>query len=80
MSRSNNNGSHTTHRPSPMKTLLPGFPQFRSYKMSSASSNTRSTIGVNGFGRIGRLVSRIVLTEQKESVAIGLINDPFMYV
>ena len=44
----------------------------------SSSSNTRSTIGVNGFGRIGRLVSRIVLTEQKESVAIGLINDPFM--
>ena len=35
-------------------------------------------MGVNGAGRIGRLVIRAALTEQHNQVTIALINDPFM--
>ena len=33
-------------------------------------------IGINGFGRIGRLVFRAALTH--EGVEVAAINDPFM--
>ena len=33
-------------------------------------------IGINGFGRIGRLVFRAALTH--EDVEVAAINDPFM--
>ena len=46
--------------------------------MSFSPSSNQSIIGINGFGRIGRLISRVVLTEQADAVQIGLINEPFM--
>lgn len=36
----------------------------------------KTTIGINGFGRIGRLVLRIAL--QREDVEVVAINDPFL--
>ena len=33
-------------------------------------------VGINGFGRIGRLVMRASL--EKKEVAVVLINDPFI--
>ena len=37
------------------------------------------TLGVNGFGRIGRLVVRAIFENNKNAV-VGAINDPFMDV
>jgi glyceraldehyde 3-phosphate dehydrogenase len=37
------------------------------------------TLGVNGFGRIGRLVVRSIFENNKKAV-VGAINDPFMDV
>jgi glyceraldehyde 3-phosphate dehydrogenase len=39
---------------------------------------TEARIGINGFGRIGRLVARAAL--MKENISIVAINDPFMTV
>ena len=39
---------------------------------------SKVNVGVNGAGRIGRLVIRAALVEQHNQVTIGLINDPFM--
>ena len=39
---------------------------------------TNVRIGVNGAGRIGRLVIRAALVEQQNQVTVALINDPFM--
>jgi glyceraldehyde-3-phosphate dehydrogenase/erythrose-4-phosphate dehydrogenase len=33
-------------------------------------------IGINGFGRIGRLVARVVL--QRDDVELVAVNDPFI--
>jgi glyceraldehyde 3-phosphate dehydrogenase len=35
-------------------------------------------MGINGFGRIGRLVFRSAFTEQASRAKIMAINDPFM--
>jgi glyceraldehyde 3-phosphate dehydrogenase len=37
------------------------------------------SLGVNGFGRIGRLVVRSIFENNKKAV-VGAINDPFMDV
>jgi glyceraldehyde 3-phosphate dehydrogenase len=37
------------------------------------------TLGINGFGRIGRLVLRSAI-ENNKPVTIGAVNDPFMNV
>jgi len=39
-------------------------------------SNVR--IGINGFGRIGRLVFRSSFTENANKARVMAINDPFM--
>ena len=36
----------------------------------------KRTIGINGFGRIGRLALR--LAEQREDLEVVAINDPFI--
>lgn len=45
----------------------------------STPSSAPVLVGINGFGRIGRLVLRRALS-QPSAVTIALINDPFMYV
>jgi len=35
-------------------------------------------IGINGFGRIGRLVFRSCFTENAQKAKVLAINDPFM--
>ncbi|XP_070389886.1 glyceraldehyde-3-phosphate dehydrogenase 2-like isoform X2 [Dermacentor albipictus] len=50
------------------------FSQFRD---SGTSSNMSAKIGINGFGRIGRLVLRAALAKGVEVVAV---NDPFIDV
>ena len=35
-------------------------------------------IGINGFGRIGRLVFRATL--EREDVDVVAVNDPFIYI
>eukprot|EP01107_Rhizomastix_libera_P016602 TRINITY_DN6_c0_g1_i2.p1 TRINITY_DN6_c0_g1~~TRINITY_DN6_c0_g1_i2.p1 ORF type:complete len:773 (+),score=220.55 TRINITY_DN6_c0_g1_i2:2-2320(+) len=45
--------------------------------MACVSSETRVKVGINGFGRIGRLVMR-VLCSRKMPVDLVMINDPFM--
>jgi glyceraldehyde 3-phosphate dehydrogenase len=37
-------------------------------------------IGVNGFGRIGRLVTRSAFSQNASKAQITAINDPFMSV
>ncbi|CDY29987.1 BnaC01g40210D [Brassica napus] len=39
-------------------------------------SNGKIKIGINGFGRIGRLVARVVL--QRDDVELVAVNDPFI--
>jgi len=41
-------------------------------------SNVR--IGINGFGRIGRLVFRSSFTENANKARVMAINDPFMNI
>ncbi|XP_050041662.1 glyceraldehyde-3-phosphate dehydrogenase 2 isoform X1 [Dermacentor andersoni] len=50
---------------------------FSQFSDSGTSSNMSVKIGINGFGRIGRLVLRAALTKGVEVVAI---NDPFIDV
>ncbi|KAG7978948.1 hypothetical protein I3843_05G105800 [Carya illinoinensis] len=40
------------------------------------ASNKKIKIGINGFGRIGRLVARVVL--QRNDVELVAVNDPFI--
>lgn len=40
------------------------------------SSDTVAVVGINGFGRIGRLVLRAAIKNHK--IKVGAINDPFM--
>ena len=35
-------------------------------------------LGINGFGRIGRLTYRATLTENAKKARVMAINDPFM--
>jgi glyceraldehyde 3-phosphate dehydrogenase len=35
-------------------------------------------IGINGFGRIGRLVTRAAFTNKKADCKVVAINDPFI--
>jgi len=35
-------------------------------------------LGINGFGRIGRLTYRATLTENAQKARVMAINDPFM--
>lgn len=35
-------------------------------------------IGINGFGRIGRLVFRSAFTENASKATVTAINDPFL--
>jgi len=44
--------------------------------MSSAATKAPITVGINGFGRIGRLVLRAALTNP--NVQVTAINDPFI--
>ncbi len=44
--------------------------------MASASKKGNVVIGINGFGRIGRLVCRIAVSNP--NVTVAAINDPFM--
>jgi hypothetical protein len=37
-------------------------------------------IGINGFGRIGRLVTRAAFTNTKADVRVVAVNDPFIDV
>uniref|UniRef100_A0AC35GDZ1 Glyceraldehyde 3-phosphate dehydrogenase NAD(P) binding domain-containing protein n=1 Tax=Panagrolaimus sp. PS1159 TaxID=55785 RepID=A0AC35GDZ1_9BILA len=39
---------------------------------------TKPQIGINGFGRIGRLVLRAAV--EKDTVKCVAVNDPFMFV
>nr|VDD53372.1 unnamed protein product [Brassica oleracea] len=41
-----------------------------------AMANGKIKIGINGFGRIGRLVARVVL--QRDDVELVAVNDPFI--
>eukprot|EP01138_Halocafeteria_seosinensis_P014497 gb/GECG01014800.1/.p1 GENE.gb/GECG01014800.1/~~gb/GECG01014800.1/.p1 ORF type:complete len:344 (+),score=59.89 gb/GECG01014800.1/:1-1032(+) len=41
-----------------------------------ASSSTGATLGINGFGRIGRLVCRAAM--KNPNVTVKAVNDPFM--
>eukprot|EP00961_Rhodomonas_salina_P094017 1265083-Rhodomonas_salina.2 len=36
------------------------------------------SIGVNGFGRIGRLVTRAAFTNEKANCKVVAVNDPFI--
>merc|ERR1719326_24329 len=45
--------------------------------MASSCSSSTPTIGINGFGRIGRLVCRAAV---EKGVKVVAINDPFMDV
>ena len=35
-------------------------------------------MGINGFGRIGRLTFRSALTQNADKAQVAAINDPFM--
>ena len=35
-------------------------------------------LGINGFGRIGRLTFRSAMTENANNASVMAINDPFM--
>ena len=41
-----------------------------------AASDKKIKIGINGFGRIGRLVARVAL--QRDDVELVAVNDPFI--
>ena len=46
------------------------------YQQQQQKLNTMVTVGINGFGRIGRLVLRIALT--RPDIKVVSINDPFI--
>jgi glyceraldehyde 3-phosphate dehydrogenase len=45
-------------------------------RVQKSSGKERSKIGINGFGRIGRLVLRVALS--REDIEVVAINDPFI--
>ncbi|XP_074581011.1 glyceraldehyde-3-phosphate dehydrogenase GAPCP1, chloroplastic-like [Curcuma longa] len=63
------NGSRSIH---PVKATVTEAPQ--SVKGSSSSGKTK--VGINGFGRIGRLVLRIAMA--RDDIDIVAVNDPFI--
>lgn len=44
--------------------------------MSSEANKEKIRIGINGFGRIGRLVTRAIA--QRDDVELVAVNDPFL--
>ena len=44
--------------------------------MAAAADDGKIKIGINGFGRIGRLVMRACL--EREDVEVVAVNDPFV--
>ncbi|GAX85806.1 hypothetical protein CEUSTIGMA_g13221.t1 [Chlamydomonas eustigma] len=54
------------------KTVRPGF----SSRRSSVIVQAKIRVGINGYGRIGRLVHRSILS--REDIEVVAINDPFI--
>lgn len=48
--------------------------------LKKSNSSKEIVIGINGFGRIGRLVLRAALQSNLQDLRISAINDPFMTV
>ena len=57
-------------------TCLIMQPATKRVKLTSDGSKTLPSLGINGFGRIGRLVCRAAIASGK--VSVSGINDPFM--
>jgi glyceraldehyde 3-phosphate dehydrogenase len=48
----------------------------RTFDCFAASSTGKAKVGINGFGRIGRLVMRAAL--ERSDVEVVAVNDPFI--
>lgn len=58
-------------------TLLPVNPrQYNASKINSMGSTVKIKVGINGFGRIGRLVARVIL--ERNDIELVAVNDPFI--
>ena len=49
---------------------------FRDQTVAAAGDGEKIKVGINGFGRIGRLVMRAAL--QRDDIEVVAVNDPFV--
>ncbi|WRX18882.1 Glyceraldehyde 3-phosphate dehydrogenase, partial [Theobroma cacao] len=67
--------NHLRHFSLPLRCLL-SFEHLSVSALSPFTPMAKVKIGINGFGRIGRLVARVAL--QRDDVELVAVNDPFI--
>ncbi|XP_028104720.1 glyceraldehyde-3-phosphate dehydrogenase GAPCP1, chloroplastic-like isoform X1 [Camellia sinensis] len=62
--------------PSKTWVTMPATPRFSILMLLESQSSGKTKVGINGFGRIGRLVLRIATS--RDDMDVVAVNDPFV--